>query len=356
MDTGGMTMEENLIGILRRDCNLTDAQYLALLSCEEGTEALREAADAVRREQYGTDVYLRGLIEFTNYCRNDCLYCGIRRSNPHVSRYRLTQEEILQCCEEGHALGFRTFVLQGGEDPYFTDERICRIVSSIKERYSDCAVTLSIGEKSRASYKAYYDAGADRYLLRHETADPAHYAMLHPEQMSCEHRKECLFTLRDIGYQVGAGIMVGSPGQTLSHIVQDIRFLQELQPQMIGIGPFLSHQDTPFRDEPNGDLHLTLRLLSILRLTFPKVLLPSTTALGTLHPLGRELGLKAGANVIMPNLSPMEVRRKYMLYDNKICTGDESAQCRSCTERRAAAVGYRVVTDRGDAKDFPSRI
>ncbi|MBQ8927508.1 MAG: [Oscillospiraceae bacterium] len=348
-------MEEALIATLREQCDLTDAQYLTLLSGEECTEPLRAAADAVRREQYGTDVYLRGLIEFTNYCKNDCLYCGIRRSNPNVSRYRLTHEEILSCCEEGYGLGFRTFVLQGGEDPYFTDERICEIVSSIKKRWPDCAVTLSIGEKERASYQAYFDAGADRYLLRHETANEAHYAMLHPPELSGAYRKSCLFTLRDIGYQVGAGIMVGSPGQTLSHIVEDIRFLQELRPQMIGIGPFLSHQDTPFRDEPNGELHLTLRLLSILRLTFPQVLLPSTTALGTLHPLGRELGLKAGANVIMPNLSPMRVRKKYMLYDNKICTGDESAQCRSCTERRAAAVGYRVVTDRGDAKGFLRR-
>ena len=323
-----------------------------ILSCEEYDEELRINADAVRREHYGNQVYIRGLIEFTNYCKNNCYYCGIRRDNRNAVRYRLTQEEILTCCQEGYALGFRTFVLQGGEDAYFTDEKICSIVSEIKKNYPDCAVTLSIGEKSYESYLAYYQAGADRYLLRHETADAEHYRKLHPSEMSCEHRQECLFNLKKIGYQVGAGIMVGSPFQTLDNLIADLRFLQKLQPQMIGIGPFLSHQDTPFKDEKNGELKLTLRLLSVLRLLFPKVLLPATTALGTVHPLGRELGLKAGANVIMPNLSPTSVRKNYMLYDNKICTGDESAQCRQCTENRVRSIGYEVVTDRGDAKDF----
>ena len=243
-------------------------------------------------------------------------------------------------------------MLQGGEDPYFTDEKVCSIVSAIHQEFPDCAITLSVGEKSYESYLAYFQAGAERYLLRHETANPEHYGKLHPSSMSCANRQECLFNLKKIGYQVGAGIMVGSPYQTLDNMIEDLRFLQKLQPQMIGIGPFLSHQDTPFRDQPNGDLKLTLRLLSVLRLVFPKVLLPSTTALGTIHPLGREMGLQCGANVIMPNLSPTSVRKKYMLYDKKICTGDESAQCRQCTERRTASIGYEVVTDRGDAKDF----
>ena len=343
---------ELLVQKLRESQNLTDEEFKEILSCEDYDEELKLNADAVRREHYSNKVYLRGLIEFTNYCKNNCYYCGIRRDNKIVSRYRLTQEEILECCEEGYQLGFRTFVLQGGEDPYFTDERICSIVSEIRQNYPDCAITLSIGEKSFESYLAYYEAGADRYLLRHETANPEHYSRLHPSEMSCENRKRCLFDLKKIGYQVGAGIMVGSPFQTLDNIIEDVRFLQQLQPQMIGIGPFLSHQDTPFKDQKNGELKLTLRLLSILRLAFPKVLLPATTALGTVHPLGREMGLKAGANVIMPNLSPTSVRKKYMLYDNKICTGDESAQCRQCTERRAASIGYEVVTDRGDAKDF----
>ncbi|MBR5427224.1 MAG: [Clostridia bacterium] len=283
-------------------------------------------------------------------CKNDCYYCGIRAGNRAAERYRLTAEQILDCCAAGYDLGFRTFVLQGGEDPYFTDERICAIVSAIRETYPDCAITLSIGEKDRASYEAFFRAGANRYLLRHETADDAHYALLHPPGMSPENRKRCLFDLKEIGYQVGAGFMVGSPYQTTENIVEDLRFLQRLQPDMIGVGPYLVHKQTPFCDMANGPLDLTLRILSILRLMFPFVLLPATTALGTLHPLGRELGLKAGANVVMPNLSPADVREKYELYENKICTGDEAAECRRCLEQRVKAAGYRVVTDRGDVK------
>lgn len=344
-----------MIEKLRAEQDLTDAEFRTLLETDRYDEELKAAADAVRREQYGTEVYLRGLIEFTNYCKNDCLYCGIRRSNREVSRYRLTQEDILECCEEGYGLGFRTFVLQGGEDTYFTDERICSIVSEIRGKYPDCAITLSIGEKSRESYEAYYAAGADRYLLRHETAEPAHYTMLHPSEMSSENRKRCLYDLKEIGYQVGAGTMVGSPFQTTENLIADIRFMQELQPDMIGIGPFLPHKDTPFGDKQAGTLALTLRLLGILRLVFPQVLLPSTTALGTVHPQGRELGLQWGANVVMPNLSPTSVRKKYMLYDNKICTGDESAQCRHCLEGRVRSVGFDIVTSRGDAKSYTSQ-
>ena len=311
-----------MIEALRKNRDLTDEQFLELLTSDRWDDALKAAADEVRRSIYGDAVYLRGLIEFTNYCRNDCLYCGIRRSNRALERYRLTPEEILACC---------------------------RIVSQIREGYPDCAITLSIGEKSREAYQRFYDAGADRYLLRHETADPAHYAMLHPAEMSCENRKRCLYDLREIGFQIGAGIMVGAPFQTPAHILADIRFLQDLQPHMIGIGPFLPHKDTPFRDRKPGELQPVLRLLGILRLLFPDVLLPATTALGTLHPLGRELGLQWGANVIMPNLSPVGVREKYMLYDNKICTGEESAQCRGCMERRVTGSGYRVVMSRGDS-------
>ena len=337
---------------LRTTQNLSDEELKLILTTDSYDEELAQNADSVRREHYGTDVYLRGLIEFTNYCKNDCFYCGIRKSNQNLSRYRLTEHDILECCKEGYELGFRTFVLQGGEDMYYTDERICNIISEIHKNYPDCAITLSIGEKSYESYLAYFQAGAERYLLRHETANTEHYSKLHPAKMSCENRRKCLFDLKKIGYQVGAGMMIGSPFQTLDNIIEDLRFLQELQPQMIGIGPFLSHQDTPFKNQPNGELKPVLKLLGILRLMFPKVLLPATTALGTLHPLGRELGLKTGANVIMPNLSPISVRKKYMLYDNKICTGDESAQCRQCTEQRAKSIGYQVVMSRGDAKDF----
>ena len=335
---------------LKQTRDLPDEQLLQLIDHEGDDTALFEAADQVRREHYGTDVFLRGLIEFTNYCKNDCYYCGIRRSNRCAERYRLTPEQILSCCENGYAMGFRTFVLQGGEDPRNTDEAICSLVDQIKTRYPDCAVTLSIGEKTRSSYQAYFDAGADRYLLRHETATDAHYRRLHPEELSLANRKRCLFDLKEIGFQVGAGFMVGSPGQTTKELLADLRFLQQLQPDMIGIGPFIPHHETPFAQEKPGTLELTLRMLSILRLMFPYVLLPATTALGTISPIGRELGLKAGANVMMPNLTPTDARKNYDLYDNKICMDEDAGKCRGCQENRVNSVGYRIVSDRGDVR------
>lgn len=341
-----------LIEKLAQQHDLSDAGLLTLITAEdENTNALlAAAADKIRRQYYDDAVYIRGLIEFTNYCRNNCYYCGIRAGNSQAQRYRLTQEEILACCREGYTLGFRTFVLQGGEDPYFTDERICAIVAAIRSQHPDCAITLSIGEKSRASYQAYFDAGANRYLLRHETADPVHYGQLHPDSMSLENRKRCLFDLKEIGYQVGSGFMVGSPYQQPYHLLSDLRFLQQLQPDMIGIGPYITHAQTPFKNQPSGTLTQTLRMLSLLRLLFPYALLPATTALGTIAPNGRELGLQAGGNVVMPNLSPVGVRKLYELYANKICTGEEAAQCRGCLEARVRAAGYRIVTNRGDVK------
>ena len=305
-------------------------------------------ADAVRRVNYGTDVYVRGLIEFTNYCRNDCYYCGIRRSNPNASRYRLTEEEILGCCKEGYQLGFRTFVLQGGEDPFYTPKRIEHMVRSIKSQHPDCAITLSVGEHDRETYQRWFDAGAERYLLRHETAEDAHYRILHPPELSLAHRKQCLWDLKSIGYQVGCGFMVGSPYQTNDDLARDMEFISEFQPDMCGIGPFVPHHATPFASFPRGTVELTTYLLSLIRLLKPNILLPSTTALGTIHPKGREMGILAGANVVMPNLSPTSERKKYELYDNKICTGDESAQCKSCLSRRMESIGYRIVTSRGD--------
>lgn len=340
----------NLVDKLFETGDLSDDELKILIESDEFNEPLAEAADIRRRENYGDKVYIRGLIEFTNYCRNNCYYCGIRRDNKKAERYRLTKDEILLCCDEGYRLGFRTFVMQGGEDPYYTDEMICDIVSKIKSRYPDCAVTLSIGEKPRESYQAFFDAGADRYLLRHETADLEHYGKLHPEAMSLENRKECLFDLKEIGYQVGSGFMVGSPYQTTENLISDLRFLQKLQPDMIGIGPYITHADTPFAEFKSGNVMLTLRLVSILRLMFPYALIPSTTALGTIHPQGRELGLKAGANVVMPNLSPVSVRKLYSLYENKICTGEEAAQCRGCLERRVESAGYKIVTDIGNVR------
>lgn len=345
-----MNKTDGLVQALERDRTLSDEALSDLLESSEADGLLFEAADRIRRRIYGDAVYIRGLIEFTNYCKNNCYYCGIRRDNKHTARYRLTREEILACCEEGYRLGFRTFVLQGGEDPYYTDERVCAIVSAIRTRFPDCAITLSIGEKSRKSYQAYYDAGANRYLLRHETADVLHYGKLHPPELSPANRKRCLFDLKEIGYQVGSGFMVGSPYQTTENLIADLRFLQELKPDMIGIGPYITHAGTPFAAFPSGSFELTLRLLAVLRLMFPYALIPATTALGTIHPQGRERGLQAGANVVMPNLSPVNVRKLYDLYENKICTGEEAAQCRGCLERRVDSAGYRIVTDIGNAK------
>ncbi len=309
---------------------------------------LASAAVAIREKWYGRRVFVRGLIEVSNICKNDCYYCGIRASNTACTRYRLNNEEILAAAAEGYDLGFRTFVLQGGEDGHFTDERLCDLIRSLKAAHPDCAVTLSLGERSRESYACLREAGADRYLLRHETATRAHYERLHPPALSFEARMRCLNDLREPGFAVGCGFMVGSPYQTAADLGRDLAFVAEFRPEMCGIGPFIPHKDTPFAAYSAGGVELTCYLLSILRLILPRVLLPATTALGTLAPDGRERGILAGANVVMPNLSPASVRRKYMLYDNKVSDGAESAQCVAELRRRMAAIGYEVVTDRGD--------
>lgn len=336
---------------------LTAAEYIVLI--EGRTPALAsylfERARAVKQRVYGDAVYIRGLIEISSHCKNDCYYCGIRCSNKDAERYRLTEEQILSCCENGYGLGFRTFVLQGGEDDYYTDARLCALIREIKARYPDCAITLSLGERGEDSFRALREAGADRYLLRHETADDAHYRTLHPRNMQPEHRKACLYALKALGYQVGAGFMVGSPGQTAAHLAADLLFLRELQPHMVGIGPFIPHHQTPFANKAGGTLEQTLFMLGLLRLTLPQALLPSTTALGTIDPKGREQGILAGANVVMPNLSPVGVRKKYSLYDNKICTGDEAAECIRCMTRRMESVGAKIVVARGDYRVLPEK-
>lgn len=318
---------------------------------EEEEQFLFSQAQEVANEIYGNRVFKRGLIEFTNYCKNDCYYCGIRRSNSCVDRYRLDKDRILSCCERGYGLGYRTFVLQGGEDGYYTDERICDIVGAIQNTYPDCAITLSIGEKSKESYQKFFEAGANRYLLRHETANEAHYGKLHPAELSLKNRKQCLYDLKEIGYQVGCGFMVGSPYQTIETLYEDLQFIKELEPHMVGIGPFIPQKETPFGEEQAGTLKMTLRLLAIIRLIHPHVLLPATTALGTIHENGRELGVLAGANVVMPNLSPNDVRDKYKLYDNKACTGDEAAEGDSNLKLRMKQIGYELVCDRGDYQE-----
>lgn len=340
-----------LLDRLEQTQSLTTEEYLYLITHRDDESAACAAERAVRKRKciYGNQVFIRALIEISNICKNDCLYCGIRKSNANCQRYRLSEEDILACCREGYRLGFRTFVLQGGEDGYYTDDRLCALLCEIKRRHPDCAVTLSLGERTRESYQALFDAGADRYLLRHETANRAHYEMLHPSAMSHTVRMRCLNDLREIGFQTGCGFMVGSPYQTAENLAQDLKFIEEFRPQMCGIGPFIPHKDTPFADFPAGGVALSCYLLSLIRLIHPTVLLPSTTALGTIDPGGREKGILAGANVVMPNLSPMSVRSKYELYNGKISAGAESAQQKEELSRRMAAIGYEIVTARGDA-------
>ncbi len=342
----------DLVDKLYKDGCLSKSEFTELInSGDKYREKLRALAEKLRRENYGDDIYIRGLIEFTNYCKQNCFYCGIRRDNLNCRRYRLTSDDIMSCCRQGYELGFRTFVLQGGEDAYFNDDRICEIISAVKGKYPDCALTLSIGEKPKESYQRYFDCGADRYLLRHETASKEHYERLHPESQRFESRIECLKSLKEIGYQVGCGFMVGSPYQSAENLARDLLFIKELNPQMVGIGPFIHHSDTPMRDFKDGTLEMTLLMLSIIRIMLPKVLLPATTALATIHPRGRELGIQAGANVVMPNLSPVSVRKEYQLYDNKVCTGEESAECVRCLKKRVESIGCRVVVSRGDSKN-----
>ncbi|MBE5853218.1 MAG: [FeFe] hydrogenase H-cluster radical SAM maturase HydE [Lachnospiraceae bacterium] len=343
---------KTLLDKLEKEHILSLEEYEILLKSREEDlrQILFEKADRTRRQYYGRDIYVRGLIEFTNYCKNNCYYCGIRAGNTKAQRYRLTEEEILSCCDRGYGLGYRTFVLQGGEDVFFTPKKMADLICQIKERYSDCALTLSIGEHSREVYKMWKEAGADRYLLRHETADKEHYRKLHPKEMLLENRKQCLYDLKELGYQVGCGFMVGSPAQTYECLAKDLKFIESFQPHMVGIGPFISHKDTPFADKENGSVELTLRLLALVRLIVPNVLLPATTALGTLRDNGRELGILAGANVCMPNLSPECARENYMLYDKKLSTGEESAEEIENLRKKMKKIGYNVVVHRGDCK------
>lgn len=339
---------------LNREHSLELEEYQLLIENINPDLMKRAAEYAVKYQEqfYGKMVFVRGLVEFTNYCKNDCYYCGIRRSNRECERYRLRKDDIIACANEGYQLGFRTVVLQGGEDYTYSDEDICQIIKGIKQAHPDMVITLSIGERERSSYEAYYKAGARRYLLRHETASPELYAKLHPEELSWEHRMNCLRDLKDIGYQVGAGFMVQSPGQTAADLAKDLKFIEEFKPDMCGIGPFISHKDTPFAKEESGTLEMTLFLLSLLRIIYPQMLIPATTALGTIDPKGREKGIQAGANVLMPNLSPTSVRKMYTLYDNKICTGEEAAECINCLKGRVSSIGYEVVTDAGNRAGF----
>ncbi len=343
-----------LVNKLAQNHSLTHTEYCLLLDniTPELTKYIAQLARAVREKYYGKSVFIRGLIEIGNICKNDCYYCGIRRSNQNCERYRLNEHQILDCCKRGYELGFRTFVMQGGEDAAFSDEFLVPLIKRIKCDYPDCAVTLSLGERSRESYMALKKAGADRYLLRHETIDKTHYSMLHPTSLSHKHRIECLYTLRECGYQVGCGFMVGTPYQTNAMLASELEFVSKFKPEMCGIGPFIPHKDTEFYDKPHGSVSLTLFLLSCIRLIHPTVLLPATTALNTLSENGRVEGIMAGANVIMPNLSPAEAKEKYKLYNNKKSTGAESADQIKKLEKELSAIGYHITVSRGDVEDY----
>ena len=341
----------SLINKLEEHHNLTKSEWVDLIAhrTPQLAKVLFWRAVKVRQAHYGREVYIRGLIELTNYCKQDCLYCGIRRSNEEVKRYRLSDQEVFECCKEGYELGFRTFVLQGGEDPFYTDDRLIPLIEAIRRLYPQCAITLSLGERSKESYQALYEAGADRYLLRHETANSEHYGKLHRDNLTARSRQESLWQLKEIGYEVGSGFMVGSPYQTNENLAEDMLFLKELNPQMIGIGPFIPHHATPFLSEEAGGMELTLFMIGLLRLMLPKALLPATTSLGTIAGDGREQGILAGANVVMPNLTPSTVRRNYLLYDDKIGTSDEAMDSYKVAKEAIESIGYRVVVSRGDS-------
>lgn len=331
--------------------SLEEYEYLIKNRNPEVVQYAKQKAVTIRKQIFGNKVYIRGLIEISNICKNDCLYCGIRCSNKTCERYRLSEEDILECCEEGYQLGFHTFVLQGGEDACFSDDVLCHLLETMKSKYPDCAITLSLGERSKESYVRLFQAGANRYLLRHETADQHHYQKLHPSYMSYENRMKCLYTLKEIGYQTGCGFMVGSPYQDEKMLAKDLKFIEEFHPQMCGIGPFIPHNATPFKDMRAGSVDLTCYLLSLIRLIYPPILLPSTTALGTIDTQGTEKGIQAGANVIMPNLSPLSVRKKYELYNHKKHTGEESAQNKNRLALKMKEIGYEIVTERGDFRE-----
>lgn len=343
----------NIIEKLYKTNDASKEELLYLLDNidENSKELLIKRANETRKKYYENKVYMRGLIELTSFCKKDCLYCGLRRHNKNADRYRLTLDEILECVRKGDKLGYKTFVLQGGEDEYFTDDKMVEIIKAIKSEFPDNAITLSLGERSYDSYKRMYDAGSDRYLLRHESASKELYESIHPGE-PFEKRRNCLKNLKDIGYQSGAGFMVGIPGQTNEDLVNDLRFVKEFEPAMCGIGPFIPHKDTPLRNYEHGSLEKTVICLAIVRLLLPKVLLPATTALSSIDPKGREEGLKAGGNVIMPNLSPMSVRKKYSLYDNKAYILDEDAEYRTMIEQKINEAGYEVEVSRGDNPEF----
>lgn len=349
-------MEKSRIDIINHLADgdtLSRDEWMILLSSLDDSEReyLRVKAQEVAVSHYGKGIFVRALLEISSYCKNNCYYCGIRASNRYAQRYRLSKEEILECCKEADALGFNTFVLQGGEDPVQNDAWVVDVVKAIRAAYPEKAITLSVGERSAEAYAAFKEAGANRFLLRHETRNDEHYSQLHPSMMSSENRRQCLMTLKRLGFQTGSGMMIGSPGQTDEHLYEDIRFLEELQPQMIGIGPFLPATNTPFENHSPGSADKTILMLSLLRLRFPNVLLPATTALATLCSNGMERAISAGANVVMPNVSPVEQRKKYSIYDNKKSTGAESAQQMQQLENRLNAIGYHIDYGRGDYRN-----
>lgn len=343
-----------IIDKLNREKKLESAQWHKLISSfsKEDKEYARNIAQKITEEKFGNKVFFRGIIEFSNICNNDCLYCGIRHSNDKASRYCLTKKEIMLSCKEGYKLGYRTFVLQGGENEFVKSENFINLIRDIKSKYPDCAITLSVGECERKFYEEMYLAGADRYLLRHESADEEHYKKLHPKDMSLKNRIRCLRDLKEIGFQTGCGIMVGSPYQTPETLVKDMEFICEFNPAMVGIGPFIPHKDTPFANFETGSQDLTLFLLSLIRIMNEDILLPATTALGTVDQEGLIKGIQSGCNVIMPNVSPQNVRKKYMLYNEKLGTNFSAKESLEFLKTQMKSINREIVVGRGDHKMY----
>ncbi len=328
-----------LIEQAERGHRLTEPELASLLAAEEATEAMAEAADRVRRDFVGDEVHLRGLIEFSSYCRQNCMYCGLRRDNERARRYRLSPEEIVALAEKARGAGYPTVVMQSGEDAWFTAERLAEIVARVKAL--GLTVTLSVGERSREEYRLLREAGADRFLLRIETTDRELYERLDPG-MSYENRLRCLSDLRELGYEVGTGCLVGLPGQTVASLARDVLFFRSIDADMVGIGPLVPNGDTPLGDAAPGDMGMVRRMVAAIRLLLPEANIPATTAMETLQPGAREIMLRSGANVMMPNVTEGEARQSYALYPGKACVADTPEQCRACMEGRIRAMGRTV--------------
>lgn len=324
--------------------NFSKDEIIEILKDESKNDWLFSLADKIRHDNVGDGVHLRGLIEFSNICKRSCKYCGLRAADKFIDRYRISSDEIVSYAEHAVKTGYKTIVLQSGEDEYFTTDRICEIISRIKKL--GAALTLSIGERSFEDYKAFKESGADRYLIRIETTDRNLYKKMHPH-MDFDNRLRCLKDLKTLGYEVGTGCLVGLPEQSIDSLADDILFFKEIDADMVGIGPFIPHPHTPLKDASNGSFILALKVMALTRILLPDINIPATTAMETLNPNGRIIALKSGANVVMPNVTTTEYRAKYEIYPNKICINENPDKCRECISAKIKSIGRTVSTSYG---------